>query len=59
MEGVPLGELVARGVLLEAWSVEDNGDGVCFNVFVYNAQPGITVDYATGKSCLSGETRCK
>ena len=48
-------ELVARGVLMEAWSIEDGGDGICFNVFVYNAQPGITIDYATGKSSLAGE----
>ena len=48
-------ELVARGVLMEAWSIEDGGDGICFNVFVYNAQPGITIDYATGKSALAGE----
>ena len=48
-------DLVARGVLIEAWSVEDDGDGVCFNVFVYNVQPGIEIDYATGKSCLEGE----
>ena len=45
-------ELVARGVLMEAWSVEDNGDGICFNVFIYNAQPGIIIDYATGSSRL-------
>lgn len=45
--------LVADGVLMEAWSVEDNGEGVCFNVFVYNIQPGITIDYATGKSALA------
>ena len=43
-------ELVARGVLMEAWSVEDNGDGICFNVFVYNVQPGVAIDYATGES---------
>ncbi len=43
-------ELVARGVQMEAFSVEDNGDGVCFNVFCYNAQPGVTIDYATGTS---------
>lgn len=44
------GELVARGVLMEAWSVEDNGDGVCFNVYVYNNQPNVTIDYADGTS---------
>lgn len=43
-------ELVARGVQMEAFSVEDNGTGVCFNVFVYNVQPGIEIDYATGES---------
>ncbi len=43
-------ELVARGVQMEAFSVEDNGDGVCFNVFCYNAQPGVTIDYSTGTS---------
>lgn len=42
--------LVADGVQMEALSVEDNGDGVCFNVFCYNAQPGIFIDYATGES---------
>lgn len=43
-------DLVARGVLMEAWSVEDAGEGICFCVFVYNAQPGIEIDYSTGKS---------
>lgn len=43
-------DLVARGVQMEAYSVEDKGDGVQFNVFVYNNQPGITIDYKTGKS---------
>ena len=47
--------LLARGVQLEAMSVEDKGAGICFNVYVYNAQPGITIDYATGLSCLEGE----
>ncbi len=47
-------ELVARGVQMEAYSVEDEGDGVCFNVFVYNVQPGITIDYATGENGLDG-----
>ena len=35
-------DLVARGVQMEAMSVEDQGEGVCFNVYVYNAQPGVT-----------------
>ncbi len=48
-------ELVARGVQMEAESVEDGGDGVRFNVYVYNAQPGVTIDYATGDSYLTGE----
>lgn len=43
-------DLVAIGVQLEGYSVEDNGEGVCFNVFCYNAQPGIAIDYATGNS---------
>ena len=42
--------LVASGVRMEAFSVEDEGEGICFNVFVYNVQPGITIDYATGDS---------
>jgi len=42
--------LVVNGVLMEAYSIEDNGKGVCFNVFVYNVNPGINIDYATGKS---------
>ena len=48
-------ELVARGVLMEAYSVEDEGDGICFCIYVYNNQPGITIDYSTGRSALSGE----
>ena len=47
-------ELVARGVQMEALSVEDGGDGVCFNVFAYNVQPGVEIDYATGESRLEG-----
>ena len=42
--------LLASGVLMEALSVEDNGKGVCFNVYVYNVQPGIEIDYSTGAS---------
>ncbi len=45
-------ELVARGVQMEAWSVEDEGDGVCFNVYCYNVQPGVIIDYASGESRL-------
>ena len=43
-------ELVARGVLMEAESVEDRGKGLRFNVFVFNVQPGIEIDYRTGES---------
>ncbi len=46
-------ELVARGLQMEGWSVEDEGDGVCFNIYCYNNQPGITIDYATGDSWLN------
>ena len=42
--------LLAKGVEIEAYSVEDNGEGVCFNVFIYNVEPGININYATGES---------
>lgn len=42
--------LIASGVEMEAYSVEDSGEGVSYHVFVYNRQPGITIDYATGES---------
>lgn len=42
--------LLASGVQIEAYSIEDNGKGICFNVYVYNVQPDIKIDYATGKS---------
>ncbi len=45
-------DLVAQGVQMEAYSVEDQGEGVCFNVFCYNVQPGVVIDYGTGKSML-------
>lgn len=45
--------LLASGVHLEAKSVEDDGDGVLFNVYCYNAQPGVNIDYATGDSALA------
>lgn len=47
--------LVASGVELEAKSVEDDGKGVCFHVFIYNIQPGITINYADGSSCTDGD----
>ena len=46
--------LVASGGLMEAGSVEDEREGICFNVYVYNDQPGITIDYATGESWQEG-----
>ena len=46
--------LIASGVLMEAKSVEDNGAGILFNVYCYNVQPGISIDYATGDSSLDG-----
>ncbi|HIW20628.1 MAG TPA: DNA/RNA non-specific endonuclease [Candidatus Dorea intestinavium] len=42
--------LVARGVLMEGMSIEDKGEGICFNVFAYNDQPGVQIDYKTGES---------
>ena len=45
--------LVASGVQMEAWSVEDEGEGVSFCVYVYNIQPGVEIDYATGDSRLA------
>lgn len=47
--------LVASGVQMEAMSVEDRGEGVFFNVYCYNNQPGISIDYATGVSHLSDD----
>ena len=44
---------VASGVTMEAWSVEDDGEGICFYVYVYNVQPGVEIDYATGESRLA------
>ena len=47
-------ELVARGVQMEAYSIEDNGEGVEFNVYCYNVQPDIEIDYKTGNSKYVG-----
>jgi hypothetical protein len=46
-------DLVARGVLMEAKSVED--DEICFCIYVYNCQPGVTIDYKTGESRLADD----
>ena len=42
--------LVASGVEMEGWSVEDEGTGICFHVYCYNVQPGIEINYADGTS---------
>lgn len=49
--------LVASGVLMEAESVEDDGAGISFYVYVYNVQPGIEIDYATGESCEAEDSK--
>ena len=49
-------ELIARGVLMEAYSIEDNGEGIKFNVFVYNIEDNITIDYLTGNNYLNKES---
>ena len=49
-------DLLARGVLLEAMSVEDGGEGLCFCVYVYNSQPGVEIDYSDGTSRLAEDT---
>lgn len=46
-------DLVAKGIQMEAYSVEDNGRGIKFNVYVYNVQDGVTIDYKTGNNYLS------
>lgn len=46
--------LVASGVYTEAYSVEDDGDGICFYVYVFNRQPGVKIDYLTGDSVADG-----
>lgn len=44
--------LLCNGVEMEAYSVEDNGDGVCYNIFAFNVQPGVVIDYTTGDNHL-------
>ena len=46
-------DLLAKGVELEALSVEDQGEGISVHVFCYNVQPGVEIDYATGESRLA------
>lgn len=48
--------LLASGVVIEAKSVEDDGEGILFNVYCYNVQPGIEIDYATGESKIIEES---
>lgn len=49
------GEMLARGLLLEGYSVEDEGAEICFNLYFYNVQPGIEFDYRTGENWYTGE----
>ena len=49
--------LVARGIQMEAMSMEDGGEGVCFNVYVYNNQPGVVIDYTTGDNWLDSTSQ--
>lgn len=51
--------LLANGVEMEAWSVEDNGKGVCFNVYCYNVQPGVMITYTNGNSHADGTIKGK
>ena len=51
--------LLADGVQMEAFSVEDEGEGIAYNVYVYNVQPGIQIDYATGESSLDASGTSK
>lgn len=46
-------ELVCRGVQIEAYSVEDDGKDICFNVFCFNVQPGVEINYQTGQNWTS------
>ncbi|MBQ7363762.1 MAG: DNA/RNA non-specific endonuclease [Clostridia bacterium] len=47
--------LICSGVLMEGYSVEDEGESVLFCVFIYNVQPGIYINYLTGENCLASE----
>jgi len=52
-------EMVARGVALEAFSVEDDGAGISFNVYCFNVQPGVEIDYASGESSEAAKRKGK
>lgn len=49
-------EMIARGVLMEGWSIEDQGQGVCFCVFCYNVSPGVSINYVTGETAFENKT---
>ena len=49
--------LVASGVVMEALSLEDEGEGICFNVYCYNVQPGVTINYLTGESTAEAQEK--
>ncbi len=46
-------ELIARGVQIDAYSIEDTGNGICFSVYCFNVQPGVEINYETGESKLA------
>jgi len=48
--------MLASGIQLEAYSIEDRGKGICFNVYLYNIQPGVDIDYSNGNSILADKT---
>ena len=50
-------DLVASGVQMEAYSIEDDGEGICFNIYCYNVQPGVKIDYSTGRSWSDGNNK--
>ena len=52
-------DLVASGVQMEAESVEDGGAGICFNIYVYNVQPEIIIDYSTGANWADTDNKKK
>lgn len=49
--------LLASGVQMEAYSVEDNGEGICFNIYCYNVQPNVTINYSTGASSAAAAVK--